>query len=109
MTFGFLLIYAILLGTCIAGIFGLFLFKEYVKKISSLSVTYSSFFVLIILLSLKNEKMNEVMTIMVSVMVVFTMNILIGIGIARNIAKARERIAQNKDEKIEEEFEEVVE
>ncbi len=82
-------IYASLIGLCLAGISGLFLFQEYVKKISSLSVSYSSFLVLITFLALRNSHLNEVLVIMVSILAIFSVNLLIGIGIAKNIAEAQ--------------------
>ncbi len=93
MSFGYLLICALLIFVCVAGILGLFLFREYIRKISCLSVSYSSFLTLIVLLSLKNDKLSEVLIIMVSILAIFAVNLLIGIGIARNIAEERVRIA----------------
>lgn len=88
----FLIVCALLILVCLSGIFGLFVFEEYIKKISCLSVSYTSFLVLIAWLAFRNEKMNEVMLIMVSGMVVFAVNLLIGIGIAKNIAGEKERL-----------------
>ena len=86
MAMGYLLIYALLISICLAGLLGLFLFQEYVKKISCLSVSYSSFLILIVLLSLKNNKQNEILIIMVSVLILFAINLLTGIAIAKNIS-----------------------
>ncbi len=88
MSFIYLLIYALLIFLCLAGLCGLFLFQEYIRKISCLSVSYSSFLVLITLLALKNVRLNETLVIMVSILTIFSVNLLIGIGIARNIAEA---------------------
>lgn len=57
------------------------------KKISCLSISYSSFVILIVLLSLKNSHLNEVLPVVVSVMIVFSVSLLMGIGIIKNIAK----------------------
>ncbi len=46
------------------------------------------------MLSLRNDKMNEALIIMVSILAVFAVNLLIGIGIAKNIAGERERIKE---------------
>ncbi len=94
MTFGFLIICALLILSCLIGFLGLFLFQEYVRKISCLSVSYSSFLILMVALSLGNENMNEVLVIMVSILAVFAVNLLIGIGIARNIAAEQERLKE---------------
>ena len=42
--------------------------------------------------------MNEVLIIMVSILAIFAVNLLIGIGIARNIAREKSRLA--KDEEV---------
>ena len=89
MSFVYLLIYGLLIFLCLAGLCGLFFFQEYIRKISCLSVAYSSFLILITLLSLKNVRLNEVLVIMVSILTIFSVNLLIGIGIARNIAEAQ--------------------
>lgn len=97
MISSFLIICALLILSCMAGILGLFLFQEYIRKISCLSVSYSSFLILIVMISLKNEKMNEVLIIMVSILAIFAVNLLIGIGIARNISAERDRIKEISD------------
>ena len=84
-----LIIYALLILLCLASLCSLFIFQEYIHKISCLSVSYSSFLILVTLLSLKNIKMNEVLIIMVSILAIFSVNLLIGIGIARNIVEAQ--------------------
>jgi hypothetical protein len=86
MAIGYLLTYALLISICLSGLLGLFLFQEYVKKISCLSVSYSSFLILVVLLSLKNNKQNEILIIMVSVLILFAINLLTGIAIAKNIS-----------------------
>jgi hypothetical protein len=87
----YILIYALLIFLVLAGLWGLFFFKDYIKKISCLSVSYSSFMVLITILSLKNLHFNQVLVVMVSILVIFSVNLLIGIGIARAITEAREK------------------
>lgn len=87
MTVGYLLSYASLIFVCLTGLIGLFFFQEYVKKISCLSVSYSSFSLLIILISLKNDRQNEILIIMVSILIIFAINLLIGIAIARRISE----------------------
>ena len=94
MDIAFLSICALLILACLAGITGLFLFGEYIRKISCLSVSYTSFLVLIVMLSLKNDRMNETLIIMVSILAIFAVNLLIGIGIAKNIAGEKARIEE---------------
>ncbi len=91
MSLTYLLICGLLIFLCLAGLCGLFFFEEYIRKISCLSVSYSSFLVLITLLALKSAKLNEVLVIMVSILVVFSVNLLLGIGIARNLAESQSK------------------
>jgi hypothetical protein len=88
MSFVYLLIDGLLIFLCLAGLCGLFFFQEYIRKISCLSISYSSFLILVTLLALKSSHLNEVLVIMVSILAIFSVNLLIGIGIARNIADA---------------------
>jgi len=88
MSFIYLLIDGLLIFLCLAGLCGLFFFQEYIRKISCLSISYSSFLILVTILALKSERLNEVLVIMVSILAIFSVNLLIGIGIARNIADA---------------------
>jgi hypothetical protein len=89
MSFIYLLIYGLLIFLCLVGLCGLFFFQEYIRKISCLSVSYSSFIILITVLALKNPRLNEILVIMVSILTIFSVNLLIGIGIARSIAEAQ--------------------
>jgi len=89
MSFIYLLVYGLLIFLCLTGVCGLFFFQEYIRKISCLSVSYSSFLILITVLALKNPRLNEVLVIMVSILAIFSVNLLIGIGIARAIAEAQ--------------------
>lgn len=91
MSIIYLLICGLLIFLCLIGLCGLLFFEEYVRKISCLSVAYSSFLILITLLALKNAKLNEVLVIMVSILAIFSANLLIGIGIARSISQAKNK------------------
>ena len=83
------IIYGLLILLILAGLFGLFFCREYLKKISCLSVAYSSFVILIVVMALKNALLNEVLVIIVSILAVFAVNLLIGIAIIKNIAEAK--------------------
>lgn len=84
-----LIIYALLILLCSIGLFGLFFCRNYMIKISYLSVSYISFVVFVTLISLKNEHLFDILSILVSVMVIFSINLLIAIGIAKNITQAQ--------------------
>lgn len=81
------LIFSLLILICMIGVFGLFYLNDYFKKIAFLSVSHSSFVVLISYLARKNILLDEIMTVILSIMILFSINILIGIGIAQNIKK----------------------
>jgi len=83
-----LLISALLIFVIISGVAGLFFCQNYVRKISCLSISYSGFLFLIITISIySSEKFNTILTIMVSVLIIFATNLFFGITIAKNIEK----------------------
>ena len=85
----YLFICGLLIFLCLAGLCGLFFFEEYIRKISSLSVSYSSFLILIILLASRSGRLNDVLVVMVSILAIFSVNLLIGIGLAKNITQTQ--------------------
>lgn len=89
MSFSYLLIDSLLICLCLMGLCGLFFFQEYIKKISCLSISYTSFLILVVLMASRSSYLNETLIIMVSILAIFSVNLLIGIGIARNIARAQ--------------------
>ncbi|MBU6139963.1 MAG: hypothetical protein KGP29_00195 [Proteobacteria bacterium] len=84
-----MVIYGMLIFLCSAGVLNLFLLQNYIRKIFSLAVTYSSFSILMILLFLKNENLNETLMLMFSIFTVFSTNLFVGIGIVKNISEAQ--------------------
>lgn len=84
-----MILYGLLIFLCLAGILNLFLFQDYIKRIFSLAVAYSSFVMLMLLLFLKNENLNEMLMLMVSILMIFSVNLLIGIGIVKNISESK--------------------
>ncbi len=83
----YFIISGLLILLCISGLVGLFLFQEYTKKISSLSIAYSSFLILAVMLSLKSSNLNQTLSIMTTILVVFSINLFVGMGIIKNIAE----------------------
>lgn len=81
-----LIIYASLIILILLGLFGMFFCSDNLKKMACLSASYSSFVVLITLIALKNLLLNQVLTILVSIFMVFAINLLIGTNIAKKIA-----------------------
>jgi predicted Na+-dependent transporter len=86
MAITYALICGLLILLCLSGLGGVFFFREYVRKISCLSIAYSNFLILIVFISLKSSNFNEIMMIMVSILVVFSVNLLIGISLVRSVA-----------------------
>lgn len=86
MEFGYLFISAMLIFLAMTGIFGLFFYENYIKKISCLAISYSSFLFFMILLSFRNhEKLSTILAIMVSVLIIFASNLSIAILISRKL------------------------
>lgn len=82
----YLFIASLLIMVVIIGVVGMFFYQEYLKKICCLSISYSSFLLLMIILSFKNsDKFSVILTIMVSILIVFASSLFIGINIAKNI------------------------
>lgn len=70
---------------CLIGVLGLFYFNDFIKKISYLSVSYSSFIILISFIARKNIKLDEIMVVIISITIIFSINLLIGIGIIKQL------------------------
>jgi len=68
------LIHGLLICLCLVGFVNFFLSK----RILSLAVSYGAFTALMILLFLKNENLNEMLGLMVSALLLFAINLLIG-------------------------------
>lgn len=70
---------------CLIGVLGLFYFNDFIKKISYLAVSYSSFIILISFIAQKNIKLDEIMVVIISITIIFSINLLIGIGIIKQL------------------------
>ncbi len=82
-----LVVYALLISLCLMGMVSLFLFKDHIRKILALSISYSSFLFLIILLSLQSNKQSEALTIVITILIIFAINLLVAAGLVRNVSK----------------------
>jgi len=81
--------YFLLIFVCISGLSGLFLYKDYVKKISSLSVAYSSLIVLLLLIAYSNNLLEKTLTFFISLLLIFSINLMIALGIIKNIGEVK--------------------
>ena len=89
--------YLLLIFVCIGGLSGLFLFQDYIKKISSLSVAYSGLIALLSLIAYNNNLLEKILTFFISLLLIFSINLMIAIGIIKNIGDVK-NIGQNQEE-----------
>jgi hypothetical protein len=69
------------------GLSGLFIFEDYIKKISALSVSYSSLIVLLLLIAYSNNILEKILTFFISLLLIFSINLMIVLGIIKNIGE----------------------
>lgn len=75
----------ILTASISVSVLGVFLFCDNYKKISSLSVCFSSIILLFFKISSNSPKNIEILSILISLLLLFAATIAIGIGIANKI------------------------
>lgn len=81
--------YLLLIAVSICGIGGLFLFKDYAKKIAALAVTYSAIIVLLSLIAYENNILEKILPLFISLLLIFSINLMIAIGIIKNIGEVK--------------------
>jgi len=79
--------YSLLIFICLFGLSGLFIFNDYIKKISALSVSYSSLIVLLLLIANSNNILEKILTFFISLLLIFSINLMIVLGIIKNIGE----------------------
>ncbi len=82
-----LISYFLLVLVCVCAIAGLFIFKDYQKKIASLSVSYSSIIILLSLIAYQNNLLDKILSFFISLILIFSINLMIAIGIIKNIGE----------------------
>ncbi len=86
----YLFICALLIITIILAVFGLFLCQKNTLKLFCLSIAYSSFLFFAIFLSFKNsDRLNVILPTMVSILIVFAINLFIGFRLAKNVQEPK--------------------
>jgi len=70
---------------------GMFLVKNYIKKISLLSVAYVSFVILFFILAQNKILAKEAASLVAVIFTVFSINLLVGIGLVKNISGGSKR------------------
>ena len=81
----------------IIGLFGLFLYSDYLKKMSCLSVAFISLVVLFIILARNSYKANDLYVIIGTIIIIFSISLITGIGIISNIARLDELSNKKKN------------
>lgn len=66
---------------------GMFLVRNYIKKISLLSVSYVSFIILFVVLSQNKILTREMTSIAAVIFTVFSINLMVGIALVKNISE----------------------
>jgi len=73
---------------------GLFLFDGYVKKISALSVSYSSLVILLAIIVYNGSNnfvddamLKKILSFFISLLLIFSINLMIALGIIKNIGE----------------------
>jgi hypothetical protein len=75
----------LLIAICFTGVIGLFYFNDYFKKMAFLSLSNSATIILISFLARKHFLIDEILTLIVSGIILFSINILVGMGIIKKI------------------------
>jgi hypothetical protein len=70
-----------------SGICGLLFFKDSVKKICCLSVSYISFLIFFALLAFKLDLLNDIVVFATTLLIVFAINLFIAIGMVKNLGQ----------------------
>jgi len=82
----------ILIACTSASVLGVFLFYDNYKKISSLAACFSCLILLFFNLSFSSIKNTEILSILISLLLVFAATIVIGISIANKISSEEGKV-----------------
>lgn len=80
-------IYSMLLILCFLGLMGLYFFNDYIKKISSLVISYSSLILFIFTLSIETSNFHNAIKIIITLFLIALLNLIVGIAIIKNISE----------------------
>jgi cytochrome bd-type quinol oxidase subunit 2 len=83
----FLLLFSLVFGLCC-----IFFYDNYLKKISCLSVAYTSLILIVIIFIKDSDKSNQIFAIIVTALILFSITLAIGIGIISNIARLKSQL-----------------
>ncbi len=75
----------ILIFTIFASILGIFLFKNYYKKIGCLTSAFSAIILLFFMISFNSPQSMDILSILVSILIIFSATIATGIAIINKI------------------------
>ena len=88
----------LLVLTASLGLFGLFFYSDYLKKMSCLSVAFISLITLFVILARNNYKSNDLYIIIGTIIIIFSISLITGIGIIANIARLDEAANKKKSD-----------
>lgn len=91
-----IMIFFLVLATSI-GLFGLFFYSDYLKKMSCLSVAFISLILLFVIIAKNSYKANDLYVIIGTVIIIFSISLITGIGIISNIARLDELSDKNNN------------
>lgn len=77
----------LLIFSLVSGLAGVFYYENYLKKISCLSVAYTNLIIIFIIFSRNDEKAVQLLGILTTILILFSITIAVGIGIITNISK----------------------
>jgi hypothetical protein len=77
----------LLIFSLVAGLVGVWFYDNYLKKISCLSVVYTNLILVLIIFSKNSEKASQLFTIITTIVILFSITLVVGIGIISNIAR----------------------
>ncbi|MFT5703465.1 MAG: putative membrane protein [Rickettsiales bacterium] len=86
----------LLIFSSVAGLAGVFYCKNYLKKISCLSVAYINLIIIFIIFVKNSEKASELLGMVTTILILFSITIAVGIGIIANISKLDSQRKSNK-------------
>jgi hypothetical protein len=86
-----ILIFLLIFGI-IAGLLGSFYCDNYLKKISCLSASYTNLIIMLTIFAQNSQKASELFSIITTLLILFSINLAVGICIISNIAKLKQNI-----------------
>ncbi len=81
------LAYGMLILLCAASICGLVFFTNLTKKLFALAISYTSILVLIFVILASSSSLGNLISLLTSLLILFSINLIIGAGMLRRLEK----------------------